>query len=112
MFSAATMFLAAAMSLAATVDAARSCTLRTPACRSREARARGSRAAEHASCGGVRRGEDMVEPEVRELLLDRVHPEPVLEVLEVHLVENLVLVEAGEDGARLLARHRIDVLLK
>src|SRR5262245_8519250 len=44
----------------------------------------------------------VLEPPVRQFLLNRVLPEPRPEVLEVHAIELLILIEAREDD-RLLA---------
>src|SRR2546421_398287 len=54
--------------------------------------------------------EQMIEPEVREFLLNGVGAQARVQVLEVNLVEQLILVEAGEDE-RLLAGLRVDVAL-
>src|SRR5262245_27247236 len=56
--------------------------------------------------------DQVLEPEIGELLLHRVLAQPVVQVLPVDLVEVLVLVEAGEDDLLEPPRRRIDVLLQ
>src|SRR5262249_61177789 len=57
-------------------------------------------------------GDEVLEPQIGELLLHRVLPEAVVQVLPVDLVEVLVLVEAGKHDLLEPTRRRVDVLLQ
>src|SRR5262245_48916501 len=52
-----------------------------------------------------------IEPQVRQLLLNRVLPQPRRQIGEIDAIDRLVLVEAREDY-RLLPARRVHVLLQ
>src|SRR5690349_5074860 len=68
-----------------------------------------TRARLHASQTGP--GEQVIEPDVRQLLLHRVLPQPRRQIWKVDPIQLLILVEAREDD-RFRAGARIDVLLQ
>ena len=55
--------------------------------------------------------EQMIEPHIRQLFVDRILTQPRREIREIDTVHFLILVEAGEDDG-LLAGLRIHVLLQ